>query len=154
MIYPTEFQKGQSILTVLQEVTKQKFCVKSAFSFRGSKMSWVLNHTQVSWNAVNPGILELQSKTELHSETPQQSKDSPMLSWFYRGKWPVLTANVNCSLCSGSVLQQVQAGKPVRLLSHYASHIPVHQADVIEIDAVKHKQANVGILESSFLKDN
>lgn len=40
------------------------------------------------------------------------------------------------------------------LLSHCARHVPVHQADVIEIDAVKHKQANIGVLESSFLQDN
>lgn len=35
-----------------------------------------------------------------------------------------------------------------------ATHTPVHQADIVEVDAVKHKQANVGILESSFLKYN
>lgn len=33
-------------------------------------MSWVLNHTQFSCNAVNPNILEVQSEVELHSETP------------------------------------------------------------------------------------
>lgn len=47
-----------------------------------------------------------------------------------------------------------QPGSPARLLSHYPGHLPVHQADLVEIDAVKHKEANVGILESSFLKDN
>lgn len=50
-------------------------------------------------------------------------------------------------------LWQVHAGKLVGL-SHCAGHLPVHQADIIEVDAVKHKQANVGILESSFLQDN
>lgn len=31
------------------------------------------------------------------------------------------------------------------------THPPVHQADIVEVDAVKDKQADIGILESSFL---
>lgn len=39
--------------------------------------------------------------------------------------------------------------------SHWRSkhpHPPVHQADIIEVDAVKDKQADIGILERSFLQ--
>lgn len=63
-----------------------------------------------------------------------------------------LAGQVNWSACIGGVFQAAHPGKAAQPPS--PADTPVHQADVIEVDAIKHKQANVGILESSFLKHN